>query len=239
VTLPLNKVVAKADGTGSATSTIKAVTLGKLFGGDQARFILVHAKTQKGQGVPPGISCADLPQVTGNGGFETLPASGGLSLPALPAAMDAVPKAGSLRAEGDPLSWPAAVASFASSRLFALVILVLAMCPVAFLVWSLYMQKRLEARKRRSSWVEHYGKNYTRFDPFLSFEDTLRLARRAPEKPKLSPNGAAAPAAGNGLARVEIFAAARARRQRGSRTQRRKVLGVGSRRVPAAQRRRR
>ena len=32
----------------------------KLFGKDQDRFILLHAKTEKGQGVPPGISCADL-----------------------------------------------------------------------------------------------------------------------------------------------------------------------------------
>lgn len=166
--------------------------------------------------------------------------------PALPAAREAVPKAGSLRAqEGDPLTWQDQVASLASSRLFALVIIVLGVCPLALLVWTLHMRKRLEARMRRLSWAERYGKNYTRFDPFLSFEDTLRLARRAPEEVELAPNGSAsasgapAPAAGNGLARVEIFAAARARQQRVSRTGRRKVLGVGSGRVRAAQRRRR
>jgi Cu/Zn superoxide dismutase len=78
VTIPLNTLVAKDDGTGSATTTIKDVTLDELFGGDQERFILLHAKTVKGQGVPPGISCVDLPQRSGNGNFDPLPASGGI-----------------------------------------------------------------------------------------------------------------------------------------------------------------
>ncbi len=77
VTIPLNHIVAQKDGTGSATTTIKDVTLDELFVGDQKRFILVHAKTVEGQGIPPGISCVDLPQRPGNNGFETLPASGG------------------------------------------------------------------------------------------------------------------------------------------------------------------
>ena len=77
VTIPLNPLVAKDDGTGSETTTIKDVTLDELFGGDQKRFILVHAKTEKGQGIPPGIFCVDLPQRSGNNGFEPLPASGG------------------------------------------------------------------------------------------------------------------------------------------------------------------
>jgi Cu/Zn superoxide dismutase len=77
VTIPLNPIVAQKDGTGSATTTIKDVTLDELFGGDQKRFILVHAKTVEGQGIPPGISCVDLPQRPGNNGFEPLPASGG------------------------------------------------------------------------------------------------------------------------------------------------------------------
>jgi Cu/Zn superoxide dismutase len=77
VTIPLNAVVANEDGTGSATTTIEEVSVAQLFSTDQERFILLHAKTEKGQGVPPGISCADLPQKTGNGGFETLPVSGG------------------------------------------------------------------------------------------------------------------------------------------------------------------
>jgi Cu/Zn superoxide dismutase len=78
VTIPLNSIVAKEDGTGSATTTIKDVTLDELFGGDQERFILLHAKTVEGQGVPPGISCVDLPQRSGNGTFDPLPASGGI-----------------------------------------------------------------------------------------------------------------------------------------------------------------
>jgi Cu/Zn superoxide dismutase len=78
VTIPLETIVAKEDGTGSATTTIKDVTLDKLFGKDQHRFILVHAKVKEGQGVPPGISCADLPQGSANTTFKPLPASGGL-----------------------------------------------------------------------------------------------------------------------------------------------------------------
>ena len=78
VTIPLQTIVAKEDGTGSATSTIKDVTLNQLLGNDQHRFILLHAKVKKGQGVPPGISCADLPQKSTNTTFKDLPSSGGL-----------------------------------------------------------------------------------------------------------------------------------------------------------------
>ena len=77
VTIPLNPIVAQEDGTGSATTTLKDVTIDQLFGGDQDSFILVHAKTKEGQGVPPGISCVDLPHRSGNAGYEPLPASGG------------------------------------------------------------------------------------------------------------------------------------------------------------------
>lgn len=78
VTIPLNTVVANDDGTGSATTTVKDVTLDTLLGDDQHRFILLHAKVKEGQGVPPGISCADLPQESTNTTFENLPSSGGL-----------------------------------------------------------------------------------------------------------------------------------------------------------------
>lgn len=77
VTIPLNPIVAQEDGTGSATTTIKDVTLGELFGTDKKRFILLHAQTKEGQGVPPGIACADFAQRSDGEGFETLPASGG------------------------------------------------------------------------------------------------------------------------------------------------------------------
>ena len=78
VTIPLNTVVANADGTGSATTTLKDVTLDQLLGEDQHRFILLHDKVKKGQGVPPGISCADLPQRSTKTTFENLPSSGGM-----------------------------------------------------------------------------------------------------------------------------------------------------------------
>ena len=78
VTIPLNTVVAEADGTGSATTTLEDVTLEKLLGDDKHRFILLHDKVKKGQGVPPGISCADLPQRSTNTSLENLPTSGGL-----------------------------------------------------------------------------------------------------------------------------------------------------------------
>jgi LPXTG-motif cell wall-anchored protein len=68
VTIPLKTVVAQEDGTGSATTTIEDVTVGELFGEDRERFILLHAKTEKGQGVPPGISCADLSPLPDTGG---------------------------------------------------------------------------------------------------------------------------------------------------------------------------
>jgi Cu/Zn superoxide dismutase len=77
VTIPLKPIVANEDGTGSATSTIEDVTLDKLLAKDQKRFILVHAKTKEGQGVPPGISCVDLPQKSGSEGVETLAPTGG------------------------------------------------------------------------------------------------------------------------------------------------------------------
>ena len=83
VTIPLNAVVANDDGTGSATTTIKDVTLNQLLGNDQHRFILLHAKVEEGQGVPPGISCADLPQESTNTTLENLPSSGGIPTTAL------------------------------------------------------------------------------------------------------------------------------------------------------------
>jgi hypothetical protein len=77
VTIPLNTVVANEDGTGSATTTIEDVTVAELFGKDEERFILLHAETVRGQGVPPGISCADLVPRAGGGNGDMLPASGG------------------------------------------------------------------------------------------------------------------------------------------------------------------
>src|SRR5829696_9886829 len=60
VTIPLETITAHKDGTGSATTTIEGVSVADVFGEDKERFILLHAKTKKGEGVPPGIACADL-----------------------------------------------------------------------------------------------------------------------------------------------------------------------------------
>src|SRR5918997_3427588 len=66
VTIPLETITAQQDGTGSATTTIEDVTVGQLFGEDKERFILFHARTVKGEVVPPGIACADLVQTATN-----------------------------------------------------------------------------------------------------------------------------------------------------------------------------
>src|SRR5215208_6527906 len=60
VTIPLETITAQKDGTGSATTTIKDVSVAQLFGEDKERFILLHAETKEGEGVPPGIACGDL-----------------------------------------------------------------------------------------------------------------------------------------------------------------------------------
>jgi Cu/Zn superoxide dismutase len=78
VTIPLRNVVANEDGTGSATTTIEDVTLDELFAADEERFILLHAETVEGEGVPPGIACADFAPRSGGEGVDTLAATGGL-----------------------------------------------------------------------------------------------------------------------------------------------------------------
>jgi Cu/Zn superoxide dismutase len=91
VTIPLKTIAAREDGTGSATTTIEDVTVSELFGEDKERYILLHAKTEKGEGVPPGIACADLVRTAANMGETTmldsdLPGSGGSTILLLPAA---------------------------------------------------------------------------------------------------------------------------------------------------------
>jgi hypothetical protein len=60
VTIPLETITAQGDGTGSATTTIEDVSVAQLFGEDKERFVLLHAEAKEGEGVPPGIACADL-----------------------------------------------------------------------------------------------------------------------------------------------------------------------------------
>jgi LPXTG-motif cell wall-anchored protein len=70
VTIPLQTITAQSDGTGSATSTIEDVSVAQLFGEDKERFILLHAETIEGEGVPPGIACADLAPLPDTGGIR-------------------------------------------------------------------------------------------------------------------------------------------------------------------------
>ena len=70
VTIPLETIEAQEDGTGSATTTIEDISVAKLFGEDKERFILLHAKAEKGEGVPPGIACADLDPLADTGGIR-------------------------------------------------------------------------------------------------------------------------------------------------------------------------
>ena len=82
VTIPLKTITAQDDGTGSATTTIKDVSVAQLFGEDKERFILLHAEAKKGEGVPPGIACADLAPLPDTGGIRpaTLFLAGAISV---------------------------------------------------------------------------------------------------------------------------------------------------------------
>jgi hypothetical protein len=82
VTIPLETITAQDDGTGSATTTIEGVSVAQLFGEDKERFILLHAEAKKGEGVPPGIACADLAPLPDTGGIRpaTLFLAGAISV---------------------------------------------------------------------------------------------------------------------------------------------------------------
>lgn len=73
VTIPLKTITARDDGTGSATTSIKDVSVADLFGVDKERFILLHAETKEGEGIPPGIACADLEPLAETGGIQLAP----------------------------------------------------------------------------------------------------------------------------------------------------------------------
>src|SRR5215218_3825782 len=70
VTIPLKTITAQKDGTGSATTIIKGISLAQIFRENRERFILLHAKAEKGEGVPPGIACADLQPLAESGGVS-------------------------------------------------------------------------------------------------------------------------------------------------------------------------
>jgi hypothetical protein len=81
VTIPLNTITAQEDGTGSATTNLEDVSVAELFGEDKERFVLFHAETIEGEGVPPGIACADLAPLAETGGIRpaTLLLAGAIS----------------------------------------------------------------------------------------------------------------------------------------------------------------
>jgi LPXTG-motif cell wall-anchored protein len=82
VTIPLKTITAQSDGTGSATTTIEDVSVAQLFGEEKERFILLHAETKEGEGVPPGIACANLAPLPDTGGIRlaTLFLAGAISI---------------------------------------------------------------------------------------------------------------------------------------------------------------
>jgi Cu/Zn superoxide dismutase len=92
VTIPLETIEAQEDGTGSATTTIEDVSVADLFGEDKERFVLLHAKAEKGEGVPPGIACADLDPLADTGGISpvTLLLAGAISVLGLAAGLSIV-----------------------------------------------------------------------------------------------------------------------------------------------------
>ena len=66
-TIPLKTIVAKEDGTGSATTTLEDVSLDSLFDPGKDRYLALHSEVEKGEGVPPVISCADVVEAAANG----------------------------------------------------------------------------------------------------------------------------------------------------------------------------
>jgi hypothetical protein len=76
-TIPLKTIVANDDGTGSAVTTLKDVTVEKLFDPAKERYVAFHSEVIK-EPVPPVISCADVVEAAGSGAVSThLPESGG------------------------------------------------------------------------------------------------------------------------------------------------------------------
>ena len=76
-TIPLKTIVANDDGTGSAVTTLKDVTVEEIFDPDKERYVAFHSEVIK-EPVPPVISCADVIEAAGSGAVSThLPESGG------------------------------------------------------------------------------------------------------------------------------------------------------------------
>ncbi len=71
VLYPLDPLITLEDGTASSATSIEGATLEQLTSG-APKYVNVHAEPT-GEGVPPGIACADLP---GTDGEATTPGSG-------------------------------------------------------------------------------------------------------------------------------------------------------------------
>ena len=71
VLYPLDPLITLEDGTASSATSVEGVTLDELTSG-APKYVNVHAEPT-GEGVPPGIACADLPET---GGESTTPGSG-------------------------------------------------------------------------------------------------------------------------------------------------------------------
>ena len=82
ITIPLTTITANDDGTGSASTLIRGASLAQLFDRSQQRFILLHAESVPGEGVPPGITCADFDPDLMRGGTTTgaLAKTGGVAV---------------------------------------------------------------------------------------------------------------------------------------------------------------
>ena len=70
VTIPLKTITAQQDGTGSATTFVRDVSLDQIFSQYEKRLIIVHAESKKGEGIPPGITCANLVPLPSTGGIR-------------------------------------------------------------------------------------------------------------------------------------------------------------------------
>jgi Cu/Zn superoxide dismutase len=81
-TIPLTTIEAGADGTGSATTTLRDVTLTDLLDEDKERYLAFHSKVED-EPVPPVISCADVTRTSSGAVDGNLPDSGGPLLAAL------------------------------------------------------------------------------------------------------------------------------------------------------------
>jgi hypothetical protein len=77
-TIPLKTIVAREDGTGSATTTLEGATVDEILDPAKSRYVALHSKVEE-EPVPPVISCADVDRPSDNGvAADELPESGGM-----------------------------------------------------------------------------------------------------------------------------------------------------------------